>query len=107
MLWDLWIGVSSYFESLKKNEPAPVGGGNATCHCSPTICGAGDVTLTQLLETKSLDDCKANPADAKGHEISRFVSVMLILIEGLLVLRSWSGPSAAVAEISEGLSAAL
>lgn len=49
-----------------------VAGGSANCHWSPTVCGAGEVTVIQLPGARFVDDCNVNPVDAIGHEKTKF-----------------------------------
>ena len=45
-----------------------------TCHCPPTICGRGDVTVSQSPNERFVRDCKVKLLDARGQDNVKFVS---------------------------------
>jgi hypothetical protein len=80
--------------------------GNATCHWPLVIFGT-NATFMQLPGKRFVRDCSVKFALAVGHKSVSFVPVIAAFITGLLVLNNWPEPSAAVAAISAGESAAL
>ena len=65
-----------------------VGGGNVICHWLPAICGAGEETVTQFPDARSVHDCSAKPADATGHDMVRFAPDLERTTMGLFVLNN-------------------
>jgi hypothetical protein len=62
--------------------------GIVTCHWPPPICGAGDVTFTQLPDVRLVRDCTVKPADASGHVNVKLVGIAARLMAGALVLNA-------------------
>ena len=71
-------------------------------HWLPMICGEGEGAFVQAPKVRFVVPCNVKPADSKGHETVRLVSVTVEKATcGLFVLKTWFGPSASVAVIWE------
>ena len=82
--------LANHLINRKKPEPVFAGAASTNCHWSPTICGAGEVTFTQVPKARFVRDCNVKPSLASGHENVRFVPVSVKLMDGRGESATWA-----------------